>query len=366
MQRRFDADRPSPSAIVHGGLPPRRRAIAVAMAAVGLPLMTVALSGLRDTLGLAGILLIYLTFVVAVATVGGLWPAIVTGLAAALLLNWFFTPPLHTLAIDHAENLLAIVVFVIVAATVSVLVDREARARAEAAGAAELVEVNELRTAILAAVSHDLRTPLASIKASVSSLRQPDVLWTAQETGEFLATIEEEADRLNNLVGNLLDMSRIQTGSVAMERRPIGLDEVVPKALASLPDGGRGIEVDVPESLPRVAADAALLERAIANVAANARSWSPPGERVRILGSSSAGRVELRVVDRGPGIPAADRSRVFEPFQRLGDQPAGGGDGVGLGLAVARGFVEAMGGELVIEETPGGGLTMVLAFEEAA
>jgi two-component system sensor histidine kinase KdpD len=366
MQRRFDADRPSPSAVVHGGLPPRRRAIAVVMAAVGLPLMTVALSGLRDTLGLAGILLIYLTFVVAVATVGGLWPAIVTGLAAALLLNWFFTPPLHTLAIDHAENLLAIVVFVIVAATVSVLVDREARARAEAAGAAELVEVNELRTAILAAVSHDLRTPLASIKASVSSLRQPDVPWNAQETGEFLATIEEEADRLNNLVGNLLDMSRIQTGSVAMERRPIGLDEVVPKALASLPDGGRGIEVDVPESLPRVAADAALLERAIANVAANARSWSPPGEPVRILGSSSAGRVELRVVDRGPGIPAAERTRVFEPFQRLGDRPAGGGDGVGLGLAVARGFVEAMGGELVIEETPGGGLTMVMAFEEAA
>jgi two-component system, OmpR family, sensor histidine kinase KdpD len=189
------------------------------------------------------------------------------------------------------------------------------------------------------------------------------VRWTPQEAAEFLATIEEESDRLNNLVGNLLDMSRIQTGALAMVRGPIGLDEVVPKALASLPGGGRDIEVDVPETLPRVAADAALLERAIANVAANAHSWSPPGERVRILGSSAAGRVELRVIDRGPGIPVAERHRVFEPFQRLGDRPAG--DGVGLGLAVARGFLEAMGGELAIEETPGGGLTMVLAFEAA-
>jgi two-component system sensor histidine kinase KdpD len=348
------------------GASPPRPLVAVALAVVGLPVLTSTLSQFRETLGLPGALLVYLTFVVAVATVGGVRAAIATAVAAALLLNWFFAPPLHTLSIAHADNLLAIVVFVIVAATVSVLVDREARARAEAAGAAELAEVNELRTAILAAVSHDLRTPLASIKASVSSLRQPDVPWSPRETAEFLATIEEEADRLNNLVGNLLDMSRLQTGALAMVRRPVGLDEVVPKALASLPDGGRGIEVDVSESLPRVAADAALLERAIANVAGNARSWSPPGEPVRILGTAAGGRVELRVVDHGPGIPTAERTRVFEPFQRLGDHPAAGSDGVGLGLAVARGFVEAMGGRLAIEETPGGGLTMVLAFDGVA
>ena len=135
----------------------------------------------------------------------------------------------------------------------------------------------------------------------------------------------------------------------------------MPKALASLPDGGRGIEVDVPETLPRVDVDAALLERAIANIAANARMHAPPATPIRIFGSAANGRVELRVVDRGPGIPAEARERVFEPFQRLGDRPAG--DGVGLGLAVARGFVEAMGGQIDMEETPGGGLTMVLAFE---
>jgi two-component system sensor histidine kinase KdpD len=238
------------------------------------------------------------------------------------------------------------------------------RARAlkrDAEDAAELVEVNDLRAAILAAVSHDLRTPLASVKAAVSSLRQDDVTWNPDEVAEFLATIEEETDRLSSLVGNLLDASRIQTGSLRLVHHVVGLDEVVPKALASLSDHGRGIEVDVPETLPRVDVDAALLERAIANIASNARSHGGSDGPVRILGSEAGGRVELRIVDRGPGIPLGERQRVFEPFQRLGDRPSG--DGVGLGLAVARGFVEAMGGEVEVEDTPGGGLTMVLAFK---
>jgi two-component system, OmpR family, sensor histidine kinase KdpD len=237
------------------------------------------------------------------------------------------------------------------------------RARAlkrDAEDAAELVEVNDLRAAILAAVSHDLRTPLASVKAAVSSLRQDDVTWNPDEVAEFLATIEEETDRLSSLVGNLLDASRIQTGSLRLVHHVVGLDEVVPKALASLSDHGRGIEVDVPETLPRVDVDAALLERAIANIASNALSHGGSDGLVRILGSEAGGRVELRIVDRGPGIPLDERQRVFEPFQRLGDRPSG--DGVGLGLAVARGFVEAMGGEVEVEDTPGGGLTMVLAF----
>ncbi len=234
----------------------------------------------------------------------------------------------------------------------------------EAEHAADLVEVNDLRAAILAAVSHDLRTPLASVKAAVSSLRQDDVAWNAAEVEEFLATIEEETDRLSSLVGNLLDASRIQTGSLRLVRSRVGLDEVVPKALASLSDHGRDIDVDVPETLPRVDVDAALLERAIANIAANARIHGSTPGTIRILGSEAGGRVELRVVDRGPGIPPDQRQRVFEPFQRLGDHSAG--DGVGLGLAVARGFVEAMGGEVEVEDTPGGGLTMVLAFKAEA
>ena len=173
-------------------------------------------------------------------------------------------------------------------------------------------------------------------------------------------TIEEETDRLTELVGNLLDMSRIQSGMLRLTPSRVGLDEVVLRALASLPGRGHDVEVDVPEDLPRIDVDAALLERAVANLVANARAFSPPDAPVGVFGSAASGRVELRVVDRGPGIPAEDRERVFEPFQRLGDRA--GVDGVGLGLAVARGFVEAMGGTLTPDETPGGGLTMVVAF----
>jgi two-component system sensor histidine kinase KdpD len=134
------------------------------------------------------------------------------------------------------------------------------------------------------------------------------------------------------------------------------LDEVVPVALASLADRGRGVKVDVPETLPRVQADPGLLERAIANVVANALTWSPPDRPVTVAARDCGDRVELRVIDHGPGIPVADRDRLFRPFQRLGD--AGGGGGVGLGLAVAHGFVTAIGGEIVAEDTPGRGLTM--------
>src|SRR5262249_4371290 len=160
-------------------------------------------------------------------------------------------------------------------------------------------------------------------------------------TRELLETIDEGADRLNHLIGNLLDMSRLQTGALQLVMRDVGLDEVVPAALQGLAHAER-VVLDVPETLPRVHAAAALLERAIANVVENALAWSPPGAPVRVEACAAAGRVDLHVVDRGPGIPTAQREEVFQPFQRLGDQS--NGTGVGLGLAVARGFVESMGG----------------------
>jgi len=233
----------------------------------------------------------------------------------------------------------------------------------EAAIAARAASLNQLRSTILNAVSHDLRTPLSSIKAAVSSLRQTDVSWSDADRGELLATIEEEADRLNSLVGNLLDMSRLQAGALSLALRPIGLDEVVPRALRFVLRGEAYIEVDVPETLSRVKADPALLERAVANVADNALAWSPADRAVHIGASEAAGRVELRIVDRGPGLPAEGRERIFEPFQRFGDRPRG--EGIGLGLAVAKGFVEAMGGTIELEDTPGGGLTVCISLEAA-
>jgi two-component system sensor histidine kinase KdpD len=466
----------SPSRRRLAGVAPRRRLIGFALATVGLPAITVVLSSVRGSVGLPNALLCYLLLVVAVATIGGIWPALVASVAAFLLLNWFFADPIHTFSIGTGRDLLALVVFLIVAGVISALVDiadrrrndayqarSEAQALArmaarvlgdddplpalladlvasfaldgaavlrpgeggwvievaagsqppsspgdgtlalplagdsqlalrgaglradhqrllnafatqvavalearrlqgEAAGASALVQANELRSALLAAVSHDLRTPLASIKASATSLLSEDVAFEPAATKELLTTIDEETDRLNALVGNLLDMSRLQSGALVATTRPVGLEEVVASALASL-SAAAVVEVDVAETLPRVLVDPALLERAVANIIANAVGFSPDGQPVKVEAAAVAGRVDLRVVDRGRGIPVTDRDRVLEPFQRLGDNPNGAG--VGLGLAVANGFVTAMGGELIIEDTPGGGATLILSLPEA-
>jgi len=237
------------------------------------------------------------------------------------------------------------------------------RLRREASDLLGVAQANELRTALLDAVSHDLRTPLAAIRALTTGWLAPDVHLSEQDTLESIVAIDQEAKRLGQLVDNLLDMSRLRTGALNLALGPVGLDEIVPAALAGLSTSGREIIVEVPETLPPVDVDAGLLERAVANVIDNAVRHSPDGSPVRVEAGEVAGRVDLRVIDRGPGIPLAARERLFRPFQRLGD---GATDtGVGLGLAVARGFVEAMGGEIAVEDTPGGGLTMVMSLPVA-
>ena len=231
---------------------------------------------------------------------------------------------------------------------------------AEAAEAAALAEVDALRTALLRSVSHDLRTPLASIKAMISGLRDPAVKWTDDQLAEALATVDEETDRLNRLVGNLLDASRLQIGALAVETRPTVVTEVVDAALKSLDVRTDDVDIDVAPDVPPILSDAALLERSLANVIGNALRHNPPGRRVRIEAARVGDSVHLRVVDRGQGVAAADRARVITPLQRLGDDQVH--DGVGLGLAVARGFVTAMGGTFTLEDTPGGGLTVTIAL----
>ncbi|MFM9371728.1 ATP-binding protein [Streptomyces sp. Da 82-17] len=444
---------------------------------VGPVLMTLLLRNLDGHLGLANNMLLFLALTVAAALLGGLLPALASAAFGSLLLNYYFTPPLHLWTVADNRNIVAIVVFVGVAVSVASVVDlaarrthQAARLRAEseilsflagsvlrgetsldallervretfnmesvallerasdrdpwtcagsvgptaldrpddadvdmpvgdhmalalsgrvlpaedrrvlAAFAAQaavvldrqrlqdeadraraLAEGNRIRTALLAAVSHDLRTPLAGIKASVTSLRSDDVEWSEADRAELLEGIEDGADRLDHLVGNLLDMSRLQTGTVMPLIRAVDLDEVVPMALGGVPEGS--VDLDIPETLPIVEVDKGLLERAVANIVENAVKYSPEGSRVTVSGSALGDRVEVRVVDRGPGVPDDAKDRIFEPFQRYGDAPRGAG--VGLGLAVARGFVEAMGGTLNAEDTPGGGLSMVLTLRAA-
>jgi two-component system sensor histidine kinase KdpD len=453
-------------------LPRRRVAIGLALAALGPPALTVVLAQMRDEVGLPSVLLLFLLLVVVVSAVGGLVSALAAAISGFLLVNWYFTPPLHTFTISEGENILALIVFLAVAGIVSVFVDlaarravegRRARAEAEAlsrlAGSAPVAAVleslirvlgldgaavlhreeggwrieaasgerapenpaaasstidldddhvlalaggpvrsedervleafakelvasvelgdleaeveaagvvsaaNELRAAILSAVSHDLRTPISAIKASVTSLLQQDVQWTPAARREFLDTIDEETDRLNALVGNLLDMSRLQTNALEIMPARVGLEEVLPAALHSLGLADGAIDLDVPETLPRVLADPGLLERAFANVIQNAVRFSPPDRPPRVTAGAIDGYVHVRIVDRGPGVPREQRERLFMPFQRLGD--SGQDEGVGLGLAVAKGFVEAMGGEVEVEDTPGGGLTVVARLRAA-
>jgi two-component system sensor histidine kinase KdpD len=230
---------------------------------------------------------------------------------------------------------------------------------AETAGAVSAA--NELRAAILATVSHDLRTPISTIKSSVTSLLRRDD--QTGETRRVLDTIEEEADRLDALVGDLLDMSRLQLGALEIHTTPVRLEDALAAALQSLGIQDRGVTLDVPPSLPPVLADRGLLERALANVIANAVRFSPGGSRPRITAGLVDGTLDVRVVDRGPGVPEAERARLFKPFQRL--ESSGEGEGVGLGLAVAKSFVEAIGGEIEADDTPGGGLTIVTRLRVA-
>ena len=452
----------------------RRTVLAWLMATVGLAIWTSLSVATREIHDLPLDVLAFLALTVACALVGGLWPALFCAVASSLVLNYFFTPPVHTLRIEDPQNIAALVVFVVVAvavassvhlsarrATQAVAAQRESRVLAqlarsllgaadqlpalldqaretfgmrsaaivrrdsvrdpwevlassglfevgqvrdasvraplddrtelvlcgsvieaderrlvsafathasailrrdqlarEARGAAGLAKDNRTRTALLAAVSHDLRTPLAGIKAAVSSLRQPDITWSAADEADFLESIEESADRLNAMVGNLLDMSRLQTGSVTAHLQDLRLREVVAAAVSTLGDQGRRVRTWFPDELPLFRGDAGLLDRVLANVLENALKHSPGRQEVVVSGSVIANRLQVRVVDRGVGVPDDAKDRIFAPFQRFGDAPRG--DGVGLGLAVARGLTEAMDGTLTAEDTPGGGLTIVI------
>jgi two-component system, OmpR family, sensor histidine kinase KdpD len=448
----------------------RRRLAGVVLAVALLPPITVLMAVWRPHLNLADVVLVYLVAVVTITVLGGFWPAVLAAVAASLLLNWYFTEPLHTFNIQDPKESLALVLFVTVAVAVSSVVhlaarravqaarareeaasllelaqnvlggadspkavldhltrthggqaelqeraggrwvraassqvegsltaaaridiradltllvtgqadsatpallagyaaqvvaalDRE-RLRTQAAQAEALAEGNRMRTALLAAVSHDLRTPLASIKASVSSLRQTDVEWSPADEADLLATIEQNADRLDALIGNLLDMSRLHTGSLQPFLRPTAIDEVAPVALLGLDDSLR-LEMAVPDGFPLVLADPGLLERVLANLFSNALRHSPAGRPPELQAQLVDGTVLLEVVDHGQGVPDEQKERIFEPFTRVGDRYPG----VGLGLAVAKGFAEAMGGRIVATDTPGGGLTVRITLPAAS
>ena len=229
-----------------------------------------------------------------------------------------------------------------------------------AEGLGSLAAADRVRTALLAAVGHDLRRPLTAATAAVTGLRAPDVQWSEQDRSELLATAEEALATLSDLITSLLDVSRLQAGVLGVSLMPLDTADAVLPALEELNLGPAEVELEIPPNLPPVVADAVLLQRVLVNLLANAVRFSPPGSKVVLAASAFAGRVEVRVIDCGPGIPPERLQDVFVPFQRLGDTD--NMTGLGLGLALAKGFMEGMMGTLETEDTPGGGLTMVMSL----
>ena len=332
-------------------------------AAVLPPLGAVGLLPLGDTLNLVSDALVLLLTVVGAALVGGLVPGLLAAVWATALFNYLFIPPFHTYRVTEANNVVALATFALVAALVSWAVDQSVRRQQAATRAATAEAADRVRAALLAAVGHDLRTPLAGVKASISGLLTDDVPLTAEDRRELLEGADASADRLTALVENLLDLSRVQAGALPVRVRPVAVDEVVARALDALGQHGPPVLVDVPEDLPEASADPGLLERVVANLVTNATRFSPPSAPASISARLRDGRLELLVIDHGPGVRPDQRDAIFRPFQRLGDTTHT--EGLGLGLALARGLAHAMDAEVVPTETAGGGLTMVVSLKVA-
>ena len=330
----------------------RRRLAGALLAGVLLTGTTFALAALRHRVSFASDVAIYLLIVVITSIAGGFAPALAAAVAGSLLLNYYFTPPLHTFTVAEGQNALALLIFLLVAVLVSRIVHTARRVQ-------PLARADRARAALLNAASHDLRTPIASAKAAVSSLRAKDVEWSEADREELLASADASLDRLTDLVTNLLDLSRLQAGVLPVLATPVGLADVVASALAHLPPVGTRLQLEIADELPAVLADAGLLERVVANLLQNALHFAPSGSPVRVHGAAVDGRIELRVIDAGPGLASWDPDAAFAAFQRAGDAPAPGA-GIGLGLATVRGFAEAMAGDVRAEPTPGGGTTIVL------
>ncbi|MBS1887318.1 MAG: DUF4118 domain-containing protein [Actinobacteria bacterium] len=364
---------PKPPSMALGAL------VAIVVVAIGTAVVA-ALETIADPVSLG---IVFIPGVLLMATVWGLWMGIGTAVLSALAFNFFYLPPLRKLTINAQHDIVALVVFVIVAIASGTLAEL-ARARAaeserrreeadraleeaaalaaerdrmreEAIEAEALRRSDELKTALLRSVSHDLRTPLTAIIAAGAALDSPSV--TDAERHELSDAVVDGGQRLSRLVENLLDVSRLESGKAEPHREPVELGDLLAAARESIGPYGEQVRLALDDDLPPLRADPSQLERAFANLLENAvvhGEGQPVLVRSRLVGP----RLVVRVVDRGPGIPENLRERIFEPFYRRG----GSGSGSGLGLAIARGFIEANGGEVEVESLPGQGSSFVVTF----
>jgi two-component system, OmpR family, sensor histidine kinase KdpD len=322
---------------------------ALALAGVGVALVVVGL--LHSTVvDLPAAILLYLVPIVLAASRWGRGPAITAVMAAILGHDLLFVDPRGTFSVARADEALGLVLLLFVALVTGQLADGARRGAETAREAAIARRSDELKTALLRAVTHNLRTPLASIKASVSGLRQPEATFAEEDRAELLAEIEEEADRLDRLVTNLLDASRLEAGGVTVSRHPQDLAEligvVVDRLQLRLGISARRVALEIPDELPPVSCDYTQIDQVLTNLLENALIHTPPGTAVIARAERDNGAVRVEILDSGPGIPPSDRDRLFRPFERGRTRAPG----TGLGLTIARGFVEAHGGKLWLED----------------
>jgi two-component system sensor histidine kinase KdpD len=331
----------------------------LALVAVGATFMVVGV--LHSTVvDLPASILLYLVPIVLAASRWGRGPAITAALASILGHDLLFVDPRGTFGVARADEALGLVLLLFTALVTAQLADGARRGAETAREAAVARRSDELKTALLRAVTHNLRTPLASIKASVSGLRQPDAAFPEEDRAELLAEIEEEADRLDRLVTNLLDASRLEAGGLKLSSHPHDVSELLTAVLDRLQPkfAGLNVSIEVPNELPPVGCDYAQIDQVVTNLVENAILHTPPGTPVVIRATCSDGSVRVEVVDAGPGVPVADRERLFRPFERGQTRSPGSG----LGLTIARGFVEAHGGRLWLEDAPVSGSRFVFTL----
>jgi two-component system sensor histidine kinase KdpD len=366
----------------------RRPFVGLLASAAVIAAATALVYPLKEVAPAVSLGVVYIPGVLLISAVWGWRLGLLTAVLSALAFNFFHLPPLGRLDVRADHDLVALVVFGIVAIAGAALAELARARAAEAEGRreeadralAELKEMererdrmqaeaieaealrrsDELKTSLLRSVSHDLRTPLTSIIAAGAALDSPSI--TAQERSELSEAVVEQGQRLSRLVENLIDVSRLESGKAEPRRETVDLPGLLEAARHSLGPEGEVVRLALDQDLPALSADPAQLERAFANLLDNAvvhGERQPVLVRSRLVGP----RLVVRVVDRGPGIPEPDRARIFEPFYRAGN---GAGAGSGLGLAIARGFIEANGGEVEVESLPGQGSSFVVSFAAPA
>ena|SRR5689334_1898085 len=363
-----------------GEPPPTWQGLAATLAAVVLA--TLLVEPLKSVAPVVSLGVIYLPGILLISMVWGLRLGFVASVASAVAFNFFQLPPLHRFTIAEEGNWVALAIFVIVAAASSTvaglararavelerrreeadraLAELEALSRERDRMQAEMVEAealrrsDELKTALLRSISHDLRTPLTSIIASGAALDSATL--SPKERSELSRGIVAGGERLSRLVENLLDMSRLEAGKAEPHREAVDLGEVLDAAREAIARPEL-VRVELERDLSLVEADAAQLERAFANLLENAVRHGGGGP-VLVRSRPVGDKITIRVVDQGPGIPASERLRIFEPFQHGAD----GGAGAGLGLAIAKGFVEANGGEIMVDSVAGQGSSFVVSL----